>query len=88
MHVAGLLLQQLVEHVGVVLALLAVQVDAEPLHRVQDQRHRVDRVGVHDRLEHDPLLQAVVRLVDDAHLLQQGGLARLSGAKQQQVNLI
>ena len=85
---AGLLLQHLVEHVSVVLTLLAVQVNPEPLHCVEDQRHRVDDVGVHDRFEHDPLLQAVVRLVDDAHLLQQGGLARLSGSEQQQVNLI
>ena len=88
MHVAGLLLQQLIEHIRVILAFLAVQVNAEPLHGVEDQGHRVDCVGVHDGLEHDPLLEAIVRLVNNSHLLQECGLPRLSRAKQQEVNFI
>ena len=88
MHVAGLLLKQLVEHIRVVLAFLAVQVDAEPLHGVEDQGHRVDGVGVHDWLEHDPLLEAIVRLVNNSHLLQKCGLPRLGRAKQKEVNFI
>ena len=35
---------------------------AEPLHGVQDEGHGLDRVGVDNRLEHQPLLQAVVTL--------------------------
>ena len=85
-HVTGLLLQQLIEHIRVVLALLAVQVNAQSLHGVQD--HGVDGVGVDDGLEHDPLLQAIVCLVDDPHLLQESGLARLSSSEKTQINLI
>ena len=88
MRVAGLLLQQLVEHVRIVLALLTVQVDTEPLHGVEDQGHGVDGVGVHDGLEHDPLLEAVVRLVNDPHLLEKCGLPSLGSSEQQEINFI
>ena len=70
MHVTGLFLQKLIKDIRVILTLLAVQVYPHPLHGVEDQGHGVDGVGVHDGLEHDSLLQTVVRLVNYPHLFQ------------------
>lgn len=37
---------------------------------VEDDGHALDGVGVDDRLVHQPLLQGVVRLVDQSHLIK------------------
>ena len=45
-------------------------------------------VGVDDGLEHEFLLQGVVRLVDDPHLLEEGRFAALGRSKQKDLNLV
>ena len=45
-------------------------------------------VGVDDGLEHEFLLQGVVRLVDDPHLLEKGRFAALGRSKQKDLNLV
>ena len=55
-------------------------IPTHPLDGVQDDGHALDGVGVDDGLEHEPLLQAEVGLVDQPNLLQHRALSRLGGA--------
>ena len=87
-HMTGLFFQKLIKHVRIILALLAVQVNPHPLHGVEDQGHGVDGVGVHNRFEHDPLLEAIVCLVNYPHLFQKCGFTSLGCTKEQQINFI
>ena len=48
----------------------------------------MDGVCVDDGFEHELFLQGVVRLVNDAHLFEEGRLAGLGGAQQQDLDLV
>eukprot|EP01137_Pigoraptor_chileana_P032336 Opistho-2@21551 len=76
------------EHLlGIGLAVIAAVRDFERLHGGDKCLHRLNRVAVHNVLELDALILGVALLVDDLHLLDNGTLARLTGAKQQQLDL-
>ena len=54
---------------------------------LENDEEWLDGVAEDDTLEELPLLQAVPVVVDDLHLLDNGGLARLPGTQQQQLDL-
>ena len=60
----------------------------QALYCVQYDWHGVNGVGVDDGLEHEFLLQGVVRLVNDPHLLEKGRFAALGRSKQKDLNLV
>lgn len=76
------------DHARVRLPVPPGEADGQVRHGPQDGHQRLDGVGVH----HRPVLLVVLRgealLVNDLHLLDDGALPRLSGAKQQQLDVL
>jgi hypothetical protein len=64
----------------VVFGALVVKRQLERLHGLEDDAHRLHRVGEDDLLERLPLVARVAALVDELHLLENRRLSGLSGS--------
>ena len=67
---------------------LITQIDVHSFCDVQNKGHALNGIGKDNGLEHEFLLQGVVRLVNDPHLLEKGRFAALGRSKQKDLNLV
>jgi hypothetical protein len=67
------------DSLDVVFGALVVEWQLERLHRLQDDAHRLDCVAEDDLLERLALVARVAALVDELHLLEDGGLSGFTG---------
>ena len=74
--------------IGAAVCLTHLGVVSEVLGLLDEDPHGGDGVGVHHGGHHLLVLQGVTRPVQELHLLEDGGLARLPCTQQQELDLL